>query len=235
MKTKNIIFLIIFIVSLTLSTAILYLVLDFNDGMPALALIPHLGILLAMCLYFITFPEEVYPLTMTMADVYEHRRNSCIFKTLYHPFIFLGARKYLDRNEWAKAEVLLDCLKANYDLKLNSEEFDEHNLSSVDFDKYNKQLEIGKHIARLEKKISSGFDYENLEKRVNNLKNYLFELFDNLERKKNRKKYRDEIIAEIKDVKLSLLNYKVLLAAEKKRKTETYRRIVLINLSKSLK
>jgi hypothetical protein len=224
MKTKNIITLIMLVVSITLATAILSLVPNSKDGLPAFAFIPHVGGLIVMCLYSVTFPEEGYPRTMTRAEGYEYRRNSWIFRALYHPFIFMGVWKYLERNEWEKSEVLLACLEASYDPH-----------QSPDFDEHKIQLEVGEHIKRLQKRIPVTLGYVKLLEMINYHRRGLLELESNLKRHKNRKKYRNDILDDIKAVQAYMLEYEVLLATEKKRKTEAYKRIVLINLNKSLK
>ena len=205
------------LVSLALAALILSLVPNSQDGLPPLAFIPHLGLCILMILYVCTFSHETYSITRARSD-------SWVFKTLYNPFIFLGVGKYLERNEWEKAEVLLSCLEADYD----------PHPTTADFDKYKGQLEVGEHIKRLEQRIPNVLEYAELLEMVKWHHNRLLELESNLKRNKNRKKYREEILAKIKAVQISMLEYEVLLASEKKRKTEAYKRIVLINLNKSL-
>ena len=204
------------VVSITLSTAILSLVPDSKDGLPSLAFIPHLGGCIMSGLYYCTFSHETYLTTSARSD-------SWVFRTLYYPFIFLGVGKYLERNEWEKAEVLLACLEASYDPH-----------QSPDFDEHKRQLEVGEQIKRLQKRIPVTLGYGELLEMINYHRRHLIELESNLEYRKNRKIYRENILDTIKAVQASMLEYEVLLAAEKKRKIEAYKRIVLINLNKSL-
>ena len=224
MKTKNIIFLVITIVS-SIGGIITASSLPEGNGIPGIAWAPAFTILYAVLLYTMTYPEKSLPNNITPAMVYDYRRNSWVFRTFYHPFIFLGVTDYLMRNEWKKAEVLLACSEAGYD----------PHPTTAAYEEYQRQMEVGSQIKRMQQRIPEELCYEALVEMVNHFRKYLLQLEDKLERKKNRKKYRDLILAEIKDAKASLLEYEVLLAAEKTRKTEIYKRIVLINLSKSLK
>lgn len=226
MKTKNIILLVIAIVS-SIGGLLTALLLPEGDNFPSIAFAPVLAGAYGVLLYTRTYPEKSLPNNITPAMVYDYRRNSWLFRTLYHPFIFLDVYSYLMRNEWEKAEVLLDNLKEGYDPHPTTADYEEHQ----------RQLKVGEHIKRLEQRIviPAGLCYESLIYMVIHYRKYLLQLEEKLERRKNRKIYRDEVLAEIKHAQDALLEYEVLLAAEKARKTEIYKRIVLINLSKSLK